>query len=76
MALPAGAFETSEQVVMFSSVLWNQLVSAGPLITLFSLIVYIALYYQKLKMDECTMHSSIKFLFQRSFDLLRYKLFD
>lgn len=49
MALPAGAFEASEQVVMFSSVLWNQLVSAGPLITLFSLIVYIALYYQKLK---------------------------
>lgn len=49
MALPAGAFETSEQVVMFSSMLWNQLVSAGPLITLFSLIVYIALYYQKLK---------------------------
>ncbi|MEH7226972.1 sporulation integral membrane protein YlbJ [Bacillus safensis] len=49
IALPAGAFDAGQQVVMFSSVLWNQLVTAGPLITLCSLIVYIALYYRKLK---------------------------
>ncbi|MBU8638441.1 sporulation integral membrane protein YlbJ [Bacillus pumilus] len=49
MALPAGAFDASQQVVMYSSVLWNQLVTAGPLITLCSLILYMVLYYQKVK---------------------------
>ena len=49
IVLPSGAFEGSHQIVTFSSVLWNQLVTAGPLITLFSLIVYIALYCQKQK---------------------------
>ncbi|OLP66566.1 Sporulation integral membrane protein YlbJ [Bacillus pumilus] len=49
IVLPAGAFEASQQVATFSSLLWNQLVTIGPLITLFSLIGYTCLYYQKQK---------------------------